>query len=146
MLAIFDFVQIKGLPEAFETPGVCSNFHPDYVTKTFPAVEAFKEGNAVFTFPNTPIKCAGAPQKIMYLTDSNFRQMGKRDKAKFEYHTSLPVLFGVKKYADSLWEVIKERDINVNLRSNLIEVKPDSREAVFQNLDKPEELTTIKYK
>ena len=65
--------QIKGLPDAFETPGVCSNYHADYVKKTYPATKAFKEGNAVFTFPNTPIKCAGAPQKIMYLTDYNFR-------------------------------------------------------------------------
>jgi hypothetical protein len=65
--------------------------------------------------------------------------MGKRDNAKILYHTSLPVLFGVKKYADALWEVVKERDIEVNLRSNLIEVKPDTREAIFQNLDKPEE-------
>jgi len=68
-------------------------------------------------------------------------QMGKRDKAKVVYHSSLAVLFGVKKYADALWEVVKERNIDVNLRSNLVEVKPDSREAIFQNLDKPEEFT-----
>ena len=43
------------------------------------------------------------------------------------YHTSLPVLFGVKKYADRLWEIVKERDINVTLRSNLIEVRFDSQ-------------------
>ena len=67
--------QIKGLPEAFETPGVCSNYHPDYVKKTWPTVQSFKEGNAVFTFPATPIKCAGAPQKIMYITDYNLRQV-----------------------------------------------------------------------
>ena len=66
--------------------------------------------------------------------------MGKRDKANVIYHSALPVIFGVKKYADALWEVVKERDIQVNLRSNLIEVKPDSKEAIFQNLDKPEEL------
>ncbi len=35
---------------------------------------------------------------------------------------------------------IKEKDIDVTLRSNLIEVNPDRREAIFQNLDKPEEL------
>lgn len=32
-------------------------------------------GNAIFTFPNTPIKCAGAPQKIMYIADSYFRKV-----------------------------------------------------------------------
>lgn len=28
-----------------------------------------KEGNALFTFPNTPVKCPGAPQKIVYLSE-----------------------------------------------------------------------------
>ena len=49
------------------------------------------------------------------------------------------MLFGVKKYADSLWKVVKERDIIVNNRRCLTEVRPDSREAVFVNLDKPEQ-------
>ena len=43
--------------------------------KTFPAIQDFKEGNALFTFPNTPIKCAGAPQKIMYIADYHFRKV-----------------------------------------------------------------------
>ena len=74
LLFVYIF-QIKGHPEAFETPGVCSNYHPEYVKKTWPTVQSFKEGNAVFTFPATPIKCAGAPQKIMYITDYNLRQV-----------------------------------------------------------------------
>ncbi len=39
---------------------------------------------------------------------------------------------------------IKEKDIDVTLRSNLIEVNADRREAIFQNLDKPEELVSLK--
>jgi len=139
------YEDVKGLTDALETPGVCSNYRVDLCSKTYQCAQDFKEGNAIFTFPNTPIKCAGAPQKIMYMTDYNLRQMGKRDKANVIYHSSLAVLFGVKKYADSLWEVVKEKNIDVNLRSNLIEVKPDSKEAVFQNLDKPEETITRKY-
>ena len=54
---------------------MCSNYHHDYVKKTFPAIQDFKEGNALFTFPNTPIKCAGAPQKIMYIADYHFRKV-----------------------------------------------------------------------
>ena len=64
-----------------------------------------KGGNAVFTFPNSPIKCAGAPQKIMYLAEEIWRKRGI--KADIQYRTSLPVIFGVKKYADALWEVVK---------------------------------------
>ena len=66
-------------------------------------------------------------------------QTGKRDKATIIYNTSLPVLFGVKKYADSLWKVVEDRGIIVNNRRCLTEVRPDTREAVFVNLDKPEE-------
>lgn len=70
-------------------------------------------------------------------------QTGKRSKAKVIYNTSLPVLFGVKKYADALWEIVKQRDLQVNLRQNLIEVRADKQEAVFENLDKPGETTVI---
>ncbi|XP_050714972.1 sulfide:quinone oxidoreductase, mitochondrial-like [Eriocheir sinensis] len=140
-----NYNQIKGLPEAFETPGVCSNYSSLYVNKTLEALKNFKQGNALFSFPNTPIKCAGAPQKIMYISDEYFRKHGKRDKANIIYFTSLPVIFGIKKYADSLWEVVKKKDITVNLRHNLIEVKPDTREAVFQNLDSPDDLQTLPY-
>lgn len=56
----------------------------------------------------------------------------------------MPVLFGVKKYADALWEIVKKRDLNVNLRQNLIEVRADEQEAVFENLDKPGETKVIK--
>lgn len=140
-----NYDQIKGLTDALETPGVCSNYSPIFVKRTFKSLKNFKEGNALFTFPNTPIKCAGAPQKIMYISEEYFRKHGKRDKANIVYYTSLPVLFGIKKYADALWEVVKERNITVNLRHNLIEVKPDSKEAVFQNLDKPEESSNVKY-
>ncbi|KAG0717914.1 Sulfide:quinone oxidoreductase, mitochondrial [Chionoecetes opilio] len=133
-----NYHQIKGLPDAFETPGVCSNYSPLYVNKTLKSLENFREGNAIFTLPTMPIKCPGAPQKIMYIADEYFRKHGKRDKANIMYFTTLPVLFGIKKYADALWKVVKERGIvDINLRHNLIEVKPDTREAVFQDLDNP---------
>ena len=71
--------------------------------------------------------------------------MNKRDSAKVIYHTALPVIFGVKKYADALWKVVEERGIEVNNRSNLVEVNPDSREAIFENLDDPSKRETIRY-
>lgn len=70
-----DFGRIKGLPEAFNTPGVCSNYSKDTVDKTHAALKEFKGGKAIFTSPVMPIKCAGAPQKILYLADAYFRQV-----------------------------------------------------------------------
>eukprot|EP00092_Neocalanus_flemingeri_P008890 GFUD01009565.1.p1 GENE.GFUD01009565.1~~GFUD01009565.1.p1 ORF type:complete len:446 (+),score=143.96 GFUD01009565.1:93-1430(+) len=134
--------KIKGLPEAFDTPGVGSNYSVKYVEKTQKAIQEFKGGNALFTFPNSPIKCAGAPQKIMYLAEETFRSKGIT--ANIQYRSSLAVLFGVKKYADALWEVVKGRGINVHLRQHLVEIKPETKEAVFENLD-TNELETVPY-
>ncbi len=54
------------------------------------------------------------------------------------------MLFAVKKYSDALWEIVKQRDLNVNLRHNLIEVRADKQEAVFEILDKPGETEVFK--
>lgn len=69
-------------------------------------------------------------------------QKNRRNNVTITYNTSLPVIFGVKKYADALWKVCKGRDINVNLRTNLIKVDDDKKKATFQNLDRPEHVFT----
>ncbi|KAF5300874.1 hypothetical protein FQR65_LT09036, partial [Abscondita terminalis] len=142
-----NYDQIPGLIEALNIPntGVCSNYSPKYVNRTYETLQKFDSGNAVFTFPNTPVKCPGAPQKICYITEDYFRRNGKRDKANIIYNTTLPVLFGVKKYADALWKLVEKRDIKVNLRNNLVEVKPKDKIAVFENLDVPNQKTEIEY-
>ncbi|XP_042543885.1 sulfide:quinone oxidoreductase, mitochondrial isoform X2 [Dipodomys spectabilis] len=140
-----DYEKIKGLPEGFAHPKIGSNYSVKTVEKTWKALQDFKEGNAVFTFPNTPVKCAGAPQKIMYLAEAYFRKTGKRSKANIIFNSSLGVIFGVKKYADALQEIIQERNITVNFKQNLIEVRADKQEAVFENLDKPGETQVISY-
>lgn len=71
----FVLLQIKGLPEGFNYPKIGSNYSVHTVEKTWKALQDFKEGNAIFTFPNTPVKCAGAPQKIMYLAEAYFRKV-----------------------------------------------------------------------
>lgn len=139
------YEKIKGLPEGFNFPRIGSNYSVTFVEKTWRALQDFEEGNAIFTHPNTPIKCAGASQKIMYLSEHYLRKMGKRSKANIIFNTSLPVIFGVKKYADSLLEIVKARNINVNYRMNLIEVRPDKQEAVFELLDSPGETKMIQY-
>ncbi|KAF6133112.1 sulfide quinone oxidoreductase [Phyllostomus discolor] len=140
-----DYEKIKGLPEGFAHPKIGSNYSVRTVEKTWKALQDFKEGNAIFTFPNTPIKCAGAPQKIMYLSEAYFRKTGKRSKANIIFNTSLGAIFGVKKYADALLDIIQERNLTVNYKQNLVEVRAEKQEAVFENLDKPGETQVISY-
>jgi len=128
-----DWHKVEGLQRALDTDQrVCSNYSPRYVNKTLEALRRFKRGNAIFTFPETPIKCAGAPQKVMYIAEEYLRQHGKRKDAQIVFNTSLGVLFGVKKYADALWKVVEQRGIDVNLGHQLVEVLPESGQAVFQ--------------
>lgn len=62
------------------------------------------------------------------------------------YCTTLPVIFGVKKYAESLSKICKERDIKLHTRLNLVEVDYKNKNAIFENLDKPGEIKSFKVK
>uniref|UniRef100_A0A6M2CP41 Sulfide:quinone oxidoreductase, mitochondrial n=1 Tax=Rhipicephalus microplus TaxID=6941 RepID=A0A6M2CP41_RHIMP len=142
------FDMIEGLMEALETPYVCSNYSYNTVTKTYKVMQALKEGNAIFTYPATPIKCPGAAQKIMYLTDAYLRKEGRRDKVDIIFNSSMGVIFGVRKYADALWDVVKGRGITVNLKHELVQVLPNKKQAIFRLLDStanPKETVTFKY-
>lgn len=70
--------QIPGVLEALSIPdgNVCSNYSPDYVERTYRSLERFQSGNAIFTYPNSAVKCPGAPQKIMYIAEHYLRKVG----------------------------------------------------------------------
>jgi sulfide:quinone oxidoreductase len=136
-----DWQKIKGLPEALGHDGVCSNYSYDSVGKTWEFIEAFKGGNAVFTHPGTPIKCGGAPQKIMYLADDQFRKAGVRDKTNITFGIANAAIFAVPKYAKTLTSVYQRKGVDVRFRHDLVEIRADAREAVFENLDTGDSVT-----
>lgn len=143
----YNYDQIVGLREALDKKdsGVCTNYSSQYVEKTYKVLQSFNGGNAIFTFPNTPIKCAGAPQKIMYITEDYLRRKGKRNKANIMYKTSTPAIFGVKKYAQKLQEICNARNISVGLRQNLIQIDSTQNKATFEFLDVPNKIESIEY-
>lgn len=73
----------------------------------------------------------------MYISEEYLRKSGKRDKANIIYNSSLNVIFAAKKYADALQKVVDARGIHVNYRHELVEVKPDTKEAVFRLMEDP---------
>ncbi len=136
--------RIPGLKEALATGNVCSNYSYETVDGTWRAIQAFKGGRALFTFPSTPIKCGGAPQKIMYLADAYFRKKGTREKADIRFFSAGASIFAVKKYAAVLNGVIEKRGIHTKYRYNLVEIRPTTNTAIFENLDTKEK-TEEKY-
>lgn len=127
--------KIKGLEETLGKNGVVSNYSVEHVEYTWETLRNFKSGNAIFTHPLGPIKCGGAPQKIMYLTDEALTNAGVRDEAKIIFTIGKPKLFEVPEYEVTISEVVERKNIDARMQTDLIEVRGDEREAVFKNID-----------
>ncbi len=130
-----DWTAVEGLAESVGKGGVCSNYAYDLVSYTWETLRAFKGGTALFTYPNTPIKCAGAPQKIMYLAEHAFRRAGIRDKTQVIYGCATPAIFGIPKYRKALEKIVEQRKIDTRFQHNLVAIRPDKKEALFENAD-----------
>ncbi|WP_078411188.1 FAD/NAD(P)-binding oxidoreductase [Priestia abyssalis] len=139
-----DWHKVKGLKENIGINGVCSNYSYDYVESTWENIRDFNGGNAVFTNPNTPVKCGGAPQKIMYLADDYFRKSGVRSRSDIIFASGGASIFGVKKYADALNEVIDRKGIVTHFKRNLVEINGQEKKAIFKDLE-TNEYVTIPY-
>jgi sulfide:quinone oxidoreductase len=130
-----DWSKIKGLEGNLGRDGICSNYAWESVESTWTFLKAFRGGNAIFTFPSTPIKCAGAPQKIMYLADDHLRRQGLRERSRIVYASATSSIFGVKHYREALEPIVARKGIETLFRHDLVEVRSASKEAVFRNLD-----------
>ena len=135
-----DWNKIKGLEGHLGQDGLCSNYVYEQSELTWQTINSFKGGKALFTQPSTPIKCAGAPQKIMYLADETFRKHGVRDMSEITFMTGTPAIFSVKYYGETLLKVAARKGIETKFRHELVEVRSASREAIFTNLEDGSEL------
>ncbi|MDJ0717081.1 MAG: FAD/NAD(P)-binding oxidoreductase [Prochloraceae cyanobacterium] len=128
-----DWHLIKGLPEALGKDGVTSNYSKDYAPYTWEVINNFKGGTAIFTFPATPIKCGGAPQKIMYLADDTFKSKSEVGvNTKVIYSNATAKMFPVPAYCETLEKVVDRRHIEVKYHHNLKEIKSETKEAIFE--------------
>lgn len=127
-----DWDKIPGLTRGLGRGGVCSNYAYQHVDYTWECIRTFRGGNAIFTMPATPIKCGGAPQKIMYLADDAFRNAGVRQRSRVLFATPKESLFAVERYNRTLNKVVKRKQIETLFGHNLVELKPESKQAVFE--------------
>ena len=95
-------------------------------------------GQALFTIPSTPIKCAGAPIKMTFLTESRMRKEGTRNKGEFLYLSSSGILFGQPDFRELIRELYEEKGINYDYHHVLKSIDPGARTATFsvQGADK----------
>lgn len=137
-----DWNGIEGLPETLGRNGVTSNYRYDLAPYTWELVQQLRGGRAVFTQPPMPIKCAGAPQKAMYLSADHWRRSGVLGAIDIQFCLAGPVLFGVADYVPALMEYIKAYGIGLQFGNTLVSVDGPSRKATFSkpNADGSKEL------
>ena len=122
---------IEGLVETLGQNGVTSNYRYDLAQYTWELVKKFKKGRAVFTQPPMPIKCAGAPQKAMYLSADHWLRSGHLAYVDIEFYNSGPVLFGVKEYVPALMEYVKRYRAKLNFNHRLTKIDGPAKKAWF---------------
>ncbi|WP_175701490.1 bifunctional protein tyrosine phosphatase family protein/NAD(P)/FAD-dependent oxidoreductase [Burkholderia ambifaria] len=126
-----DWHAIDGLAQTLGRNGVTSNYRYDLAPYTWELVQAFRGGNALFTQPPMPIKCAGAPQKAMYLSCDHWRRTGRLGAANVEFLNAGGALFGVADYVPALMEYVKRYDIALSFGHNLVAIDGPARRATF---------------
>ncbi len=140
-----NYAGIKGLEEAGEvyasgdnskllkvldSVGASSIYTADGAEATWKNMQKFvadakggKKVKGVFTHPNTPIKCGGAPKKIMYLTNARLEEAGARANADLHFYPNGGAMFGIKDYHTAIVKQFEARGMKWSYKHNLVEVQ-----------------------
>jgi sulfide:quinone oxidoreductase len=126
---------IEGLTETLGRNGVTSNYRYDLAPYTWQLTQSLKSGNALFTQPAMPIKCAGAPQKALYLSADYWRKNNVLANVNIQFFTPTDVLFSIKDYVPALMEYIKIYNAKLNFGHNLVKVDGEQKIAYFKKIN-----------
>lgn len=141
-----DWEKIKGLKETLGKNNVSCNYSVAHAPYTWEMIKNFKGGNAVFTNPSTPIKCGGAPHKIMYLACDYWRKKGILDKTRVYYISGGSMIFGIPEYAETLEKVLTEDEIEPVYKSNVVEINGADKMLYYEKQNEAGELVSNKLK
>lgn len=126
---------VEGLEEALGKNGVTSNYRYDLAPYTWELVQGLDEGRAIFTQPPMPIKCAGAPQKALYLSAFEWLSKGRLDKIDIQFYNAGPVIFAVEAYVPALNSYLEKYGVDKRFGHNLTKIDGDSKTAWFNTTD-----------
>ncbi len=132
---------VEGLVETLGKNGVTSNYRYDLAPYTWELVQNLKSGRAVFTQPPMPIKCAGAPQKALYLSADHWARKNRLGAIDIDFYNAGAVLFGVKEYVPALEAYMGRYGAGLHFHHNLKAVNGPAKTAIFE-IRKPDEEPT----
>jgi sulfide:quinone oxidoreductase len=142
-----DWQKIKGFKETLGKNEVSCNYSFDVAAYTWELIKNFKGGTAIFTNPVSPVKCGGAPHKIMYLACDYWRKQGILDKCNVHYLSGAGAIFAVKEYAATLTEVVKDDNIKPHFGVNVVELDGVNKTVYYEekNTDDVAERKAMKF-
>jgi sulfide:quinone oxidoreductase len=123
---------IAGLKDTLGRNGVTSNYRYDLAPYTWKLVQGLNKGRAIFTQPPMPIKCAGAPQKAMYLSGDAWFRRGVLKDIDIQFMNAGGALFGVKEYVTALMDYIVKYDATLNFFHTLTAIDGAAKTATFK--------------
>ncbi len=135
--------QIEGLEATLGKYGVTSNYCFDLAPYTWQLVRTTWRGTALFTQPALPIKCAGAPQKAMYLACDHWLRASVLHNINVEFNLAGDALFGVQAFVPTLMQYVERYHSTLTYRSNLIAVDGPNQIASFAVKDGDGHITRI---
>ena len=138
-----DWNRVEGLTDTLGKNGVTSNYRYDMAPYTWELVSGLRSGRAIFTQPPMPIKCAGAPQKAMYLSGDAWARRGVLKDIDIQFNNAGGVLFGVKDYVPALMEYVQKYDATLNFFHNLVSVDGPAKKAVFEVKEPEKEVRQV---
>ena len=141
-----DWAAIEGLEDALGKNGVTSNYRYDLAPYTWELVQKMRGKEAIFTQPPMPIKCAGAPQKAMYLSCSSWTAADKIKDINVSFCNAGPVLFGCPDYVPPLMKYVESYGINLDFGHNLVKVDGPNQTATFKVIKEGEEPQMVERK
>ncbi|CRM25120.1 Sulfide dehydrogenase [flavocytochrome c] flavoprotein chain precursor [Pseudomonas sp. 31 R 17] len=127
--------KIEGLQDTLGRHGVTSNYSYEHAAYTWQLVQQLKGGKALFTQPAMPIKCAGAPQKAMYLSCDHWLRQGSLKNIDVEFNLAGAALFGVATFVPPLMKYVEKYNARLAFNANLVKVDGPARKAWFEVKD-----------
>lgn len=126
-----DWGAVEGLREGLGRNGVTSNYRFDYAPYTWQLVNSLRSGRAIFTKPQMPIKCPGAPQKAMYLSCDHWLRKNLLADIEVRFCSANAALFDVEHFVPPLMEYVQKYDAKLDFFHNLVAIDSSTQKAWF---------------
>lgn len=123
--------RIRDLKENLGHEGICSVYGYESAEQAWKQIRMFEGGRALFTAPSTPHKSGSAPLRLLFRAEALWRETSVRDRTELYFATASASEAMGSEYEDLLDRSDREDDIHVFPGYDLVEVRPDRREAVF---------------